>query len=149
MSWRVIALGNPARGDDALGPLAAAALAKTFPHLPILHREATILLLDDWQPADSVLLIDAAAPLGQPGRIHRLNLATDALPPTFSTATTHGFGLAETLHLARALHRLPAHLILYAVEGESFTFNTPLSPPAAAALPRLLERITQELTQKA
>ena len=107
---------------------------------------AASTLLDDWEGYDTVIIIDAAAPTGHPGRIHRLDLATQPLPPETSTST-HGFGLAQAIHLATALGRLPPRLIIYAVEANSFAIAAPLSQQAASALPELLALLDKELGQ--
>jgi hydrogenase maturation protease len=145
----VIGLGNPDRGDDALGREAARRLAENpQPGIKIIQRDGGGLgLLDDWNGYNTVLLLDAAAPCGQPGHIHRINLSEQKLPPGFSSNSTHGLGIAEAVQMATALGRLPPQLIIYAVEGKSFDFGAPLTPKVAAAMPELLSRLHEELAQ--
>jgi hydrogenase maturation protease len=92
-----------------------------------------------------VIVVDAAAPLGRSGRIHRLDLTARPLPAGFSCSSTHALGLAEAVELARSLGRLPRRLIAYVVEGERFDVGAPLSPAVANAVDITAERILTEL----
>ena len=60
--------------------------------------------------------------------------AATPLPRGALGMSTHGFGLAEALELARALGQLPRRCIVYAIEGASFETGAPLSPEVAAAV---------------
>ncbi|MFD3923012.1 hypothetical protein [Streptomyces sp. NPDC058595] len=57
--------------------------------------------------------------------------------------STHALGLGEAVALATVLDRMPCSLVVHAVEGGDFTFGTGLSAPVAAALPRLIHRVTR------
>lgn len=150
-SCLVIGVGNPDCGDDGLGPAAAARLAERAPPgVKIIQRAGDgLALIEDWDGCDTAVLIDAAAPAGQPGRIHRFDLTQEDLPAACSRASTHAFGLNEAVRLARALGRLPARVIVYAVEGLNFAPGAPLTPQAAAAVPDLVARLAVELLEAA
>ena len=145
--WLVIGVGNPDRGDDGLGPLVVRRLAEMeLPGVTIIERSGDgLALIEDWGGYDAVVLIDAAAPVGVPGRIHRLDLAGEELPVEFSRASTHAFGVAEAVRLARTLGRLPARAIVYAVEAVNFDAGAGLSAEVAAAVPALLTHLAAEL----
>lgn len=132
----VIGLGNPDRGDDAIGPAIADALAALAPPgFTILRAEPDPLALPQrWQGYPHVILIDAAAPLGSPGRIHRLDASTTNLPRELGLGSTHAFGLAQAVELARVLGQLPPRLTVYAIEAHSFAHGAPLSPAVAATI---------------
>ena len=143
----VTGIGNPDRGDDGF---AAAVIARLRERLPasvrLLARHGDLLaLLNDWDGFDSVILVDAAAPIDEPGRIHRLDLAAGPLSLGWSRSSTHAFGLGETVELARNLGRLPRRLVLYVVEGEKFHIGEPLSMAVADAVDPVAERILAEL----
>src|SRR5215207_5591238 len=55
--------------------------------------------------------------------------------------STHAFGVADAIELARTLGRLPARLEIYTIEGADFTAGAGLSPPVAAAVNALTRRI--------
>jgi hydrogenase maturation protease len=60
--------------------------------------------------------------------------------------SSHAFGVAETVELARNLGRLPRCLVAYLVEGEQFATGAPLSPALAEAIEAVAERIVSELS---
>jgi hydrogenase maturation protease len=100
---------------------------------------------DEWDAFDTVILVDAAAPLARPGRIRCLDLTASPLPTGLSHSSTHAVGVGETIELARSLGRLPRRLILYLVEGESFAAGGSLSPAVAAAADRVTESIRVDI----
>ena len=89
--------------------------------------------------------VDAVAPIGEPGRIHRFDLTDGPVPIAIAPRSTHAFGVAETVELARSLGRLPSDLVVYLVEGERFTTGAPLSPAVAKAVDEVAELIIAEL----
>jgi hydrogenase maturation protease len=143
----VVGIGNTDRGDDGM---AAAVFARLHEAVPagvcLLMRSGDLLdLLDKWVGFDTVVLVDAAAPIGRPGRVHRLDLNARPLPVGWSRTSTHAFGLAETVELGRSLDRLPRRLVLYLVEGQQFAPGAPLSPAVSGAVDRVANRIFAEI----
>jgi len=143
----VAGIGNPDRGDDGFG---AAVIARLRGHVPagvrLLACSGDVLgLIDEWDGFDAVVLVDAAAPIARPGRVHRLDLAGGPLPIAWSPPSTHSFGLGETVELARRLGRLPRRLVAYLVEGERFATGAALSPLVARAVETVAEQIVLEL----
>ena len=138
---RVVGVGNPGRGDDGAGPAVARRLRELSPGLDVVEQRGEALaLLETFDGADVVVLVDALEPAGQPGRIHRLDgAAALALAPR---ASTHGLGVAEAIELARVLGRLPEDLRVYAIEAESFEPGTDLSPAVAAAAECLARQLS-------
>ena len=142
----VAAVGNPDRGDDGIGPAVAGRLKGWVPNgVRVVERRGDVLsLIEEWQGFAAVILVDAAAPAGRPGRIHRLDLSCRPLPDGFANGSTHALGLGEAVELARHLQRLPRRVIAYLVEGEGFGVGEPLSPAAAAAIDPVVARICAE-----
>jgi hydrogenase maturation protease len=124
----VIGIGNAFRGDDAAGLAVARALGDD-PRV-IVHEGEPIDLLDRWEGAGEVVVVDAARSGAAPGTIHRLD---DLAAPVATGGSTHAFGLAETLALAHALGRAPARLTVIGIEGERFRAGDGLSPAVATA----------------
>ncbi|MDQ2696148.1 MAG: hydrogenase maturation protease [Pseudomonadota bacterium] len=144
----VIGIGNEHRRDDGVGPAVARRLGQTpLPHGVRVEAlaEATALL-DLWRDAGQVFVIDAVRAGGRPGAIHRWDAAARPLPVHLSPLSSHGFGLAETLELARALRRLPPRLIIYAIEGADFGHGPGLTPALERAADRLLRRLMAEIS---
>jgi hydrogenase maturation protease len=146
----VIGLGNPDRGDDGVGVRVAETLEGTLPNGVTLksRRGDMLALLEDWRGYDEVICVDAAAPMGNPGHIHRIEPHADALPITLGLASSHGIGLAEALALSRALGTAPERLIVFAIEGVLFETGAPLSPEVAAAVAGVAALVHAEVAVK-
>jgi len=144
----VVAIGNPDRGDDGFGSAVARRLRGRVPSkVRILERSGDALaLIEDWDCIPSVIVIDAMAPISEPGQVHRFDFTDSPLPIGFAPSSSHALGVAETVELARNLGRLPQCLVAYLVEGEQFGMGAPLSPAVAAAVEDVAERVLAELS---
>lgn len=151
----VIGVGNPDRGDDAAGlHVARRIAARGLPWIAVEEAGGdSLALLDRWAGVARVVLVDAAAPGGAPGatpgaapgRIHRLDPLAGALPRDIVLGSTHAFGLAEAVELARTLGRLPERMTVYAIEAADCAAGAALSPAVAAAVEQVAARIAAEL----
>jgi hydrogenase maturation protease len=144
----VIGIGNRDRGDDGIGPAVSRRLKGRVPSgVAVLERSGDALaLIEDWNGVPVVILVDAVTLLTEPGRIHRLQLTNSPILVAFAPRSTHAFGLAETVEVARSLQRLPRCLIAYFVEGEQFAVGAPLSATVATAVGEAAERILMEIS---
>ena len=97
--------------------------------------------------AEAAILIDAAISGAAPGTIRRLDALAQPLPREIFGVSTHGFGLAEAIELARVLKRLPAYCVIYAIEARDFETGAPLSPEVAGAVDVTVARIFDELRE--
>ncbi len=143
----MIALGNPARGDDGFGPAVLDALRKTSPTAGDLHRagDDALALLDLWADRPWVIAIDAADTGATPGTHRRLDVADGFLPAGPARVSSHGFGLAEAVELGRRLGRLPRRLIVHSAAGACFAAGAGLSPAVAAAVPSTAEAVRRDI----
>ena len=145
----IIGVGSPF-GDDRLGWVAAESLQRS-PVLnglepgriviSILDRPGA-MLLTLWDEADHVILIDGVRSGAVPGTRHRLSvsdLAGSRLP-----ATSHGFGVAAALELARVLGNLPDRLLLYGIEMDASCSGCVLSDAVAGVMPVFVREIEKE-----
>lgn len=145
---RVIALciGNPQRGDDGAGRAVARALRALIDGVDIIEEEGEATsVLARLEGADAAFIVDACVSSQAPGEIRRFDLGEGAIPSTAFGASTHGFGLAEALELARALGALPPRCVVYAIEGEDFSIGAPLSPRVAAAVEVVADRLRGDI----
>ena len=145
MTRLVIGFGNPECGDDAAGPLVARLLAGRIAARVLERHGDALALLDAWEGAEVLVLVDAAAPRGNPGRIHRLDLDAD-LPREFAVGSVHSFGLPEAVALSRRLGTLPPRVVVYAIEGACFELGGPVSAAVSAAMRSVADRIATELS---
>jgi hydrogenase maturation protease len=143
----LIGIGNEYRGDDCAGLAAIRALkVKGLPGT--LLKECTsdgADLMEMWSEAKMVILIDAVSSGAQAGTIYRFDAWTLSIPVGFSFHSTHAFGVAEAIELARELNLLPPTLIVYAIEGKNFTTGIDLSWEVEKALQEVVERIACEV----
>jgi hydrogenase maturation protease len=144
----VFGVGNPDRGDDGAGPAVARQL-RELPHQDIdivEHLGEATTLLAQMVGATSVFLIDACASGGPPGTIHRFDVSTASVPAKVALGlSTHGFGLATAVELARSLGQLPHRCIIYTIEGATFATGAPLSPQVAAGVAQVVDRVCAEI----
>lgn len=143
----VIGVGNTERGDDAAGRAVARRLACSR-HLAeiIEHDGEATALLDAFAGATHAYLIDACSSGVAPGTLRRFDVVAAPLPQSQFGYSTHGFGLAAAIELARALKRLPPACVVYAVEGAGFEVGAPLSPAVEAGVAEAARRIAAEIT---
>ncbi|MFP5489117.1 MAG: hydrogenase maturation protease [Acidimicrobiia bacterium] len=130
----VIGVGNRDRGDDAVGPLVCDLLADAgHPGVETLVFDGSVVDLPiHWEPQDRVVIVDAAAPAGHPGRIDRVDaLAHRLVAP--ATVSAHSVDVGAAIELARAMDRLPAELTIVGIEGASFEFGDDLGPEVSRA----------------
>ena len=85
----------------------------------------------------------------EPGTIRRYDAHERPLPSVFSRSSTHSFGVAEAVELARALGRLPARVVVFGIEGRDFTPGEGLSPDVDAAVDEVVRRVTEEAMGRA
>jgi len=141
----VVGVGNRYRGDDGAGLAAAARLGEAAgaPVVLLDNSGDGTVLLDVWQHADAVIVIDAMRSGAPAGTVRRLHvLAEDsalALAPALGAArgpggSTHGVGVAEAVALGRTLHRLPRRLVVIGIEGARFDAGVELSHEMGRAL---------------
>lgn len=142
----VLGLGNPDRGDDGIGVAVADALARRLPAgvVQTSRRGDMLSLIEDWAGYDALICIDAAAPMGEPGSIHRLDLQTDDLPRDVTFLSSHAIGLGEAIALARILDIAPREIVVYAIEGLCYEAGAPITPAVAAAITPVADRVAAE-----
>jgi hydrogenase maturation protease len=143
----VVCLGNPDRGDDALGAIVAQKLSGRLPAdvALILRSGDTLCLIEDWTGYDAVICVDAAAPMGTLGRIHRIDVRADELPPNMAVTSSHALSLFDVIHLACALGCAPRDIIVYAVEGFQFDAGAPVTAAVAASAAEAARRVMAEV----
>jgi hydrogenase maturation protease len=143
----VIGIGNGMRGDDAAGLHVARRLRARAARRRRRreHEGETLALLERWGDADAVILVDAVRSDAPPGTVRRLDASARSLPARLLTSSsTHGVRVAEAIELARALHRLPARVILYGVEGRRFDAGSGLSAEVEAAIDPLADAVARD-----
>ncbi|MCB9641257.1 MAG: hydrogenase maturation protease [Myxococcales bacterium] len=147
-SIRLFGIGNPFRSDDAVGRLVAQQLqALTSPSIGIYESDGDgAKLIDEWQGAETVYLVDAVSSSQSPGTLHRYEAHEQPLPQAIFGRSTHHWGMADAIEMARVLRKLPPRIVVYGIEAANFAYGLELSPAVQAALPELLKRLRDELS---
>jgi hydrogenase maturation protease len=143
----VIGIGNPDRGDDAVGRIVARRLqAQKAPGVRVVeHSGEAASLIVCLDGAEAAYLIDAMVTGAPPGTISRFDVAATELPRVMFGMSTHGLGLAEAIELGRALGRLPRRCIVYGIEARTFEIGDPLLPEVAVAVEEVATLIRSEM----
>lgn len=143
----VIGIGNPLRGDDAIGGEVAAKLRDSIGDGAevIVQGGEPSGLMELWEGRGLVIVIDAVSSGNPPGTVLRMDAGTQELPADYFAASTHLVGLAEAVELARSLGRLPEQLIVYGVEAKAFEPGAGLSDEARKGVDEVAMRIEEEL----
>ena len=143
----VIGVGNTFRGDDGAGIFVVRQLATRVPAGARIIEESGegAALLELWKAAASVFLVDAVESGAPPGTIHRIDANAAPLPSRFFHCSTHAFGVAGAVELARVWNILPPRLIVYGIEGRSFSAGTGLSAEVEQAGASVEQRMLDEI----
>lgn len=134
----VIAIGNPSRGDDAIGPLLLERLANWLEHDPAgqaLHDQ--IELIEDFQlqlehaidiqERERILIIDAAVNQTEACHCYRAKAATN------HSTTSHALSPEALLAVwAQINSEAPPPVDVLAVRGEAFELGAAMSAAALA-----------------
>lgn len=143
---RIIACGNRDRTDDGLALLVSERLHSLGIPVETQSGEASALI-EAWRGEDDVILVDTVV-TGAPAGTVRLWENAELLPVTESKASTHGFGVAEAIELARVLKLLPRRLRLVGIEGTNFSVGSNVFPKLTASVEEAVELIMQLLLDK-
>jgi hydrogenase maturation protease len=142
----VLGLGNEYRCDDAVG-LVVGRRIKALDLLNTIVSEGSgesVNLMEAWRGADAVIIVDAISSGSEPGTIHRFVADSQRIPSKFFHYSSHAFGVAEAIELARSLNQLPPHLIVYGIEGGKFDAGVGLSSEVARAVEEVVKRVRKE-----
>jgi len=159
----IAGLGSP-QGDDRLGWIAAELVRESSSaDVAVLAVRSPLDLLDRLQPALALIVIDAVRsdrPLGAIVRLGRWSHDAFRAMQGPACASTHGWGLVETLQLAQRLNREPRRIVFYGVEinpqkparddgptpfSAAAPLDAPLSHAVADSLPALVRHVLNDI----
>lgn len=136
----IIACGTPNRADDEAGLLTASLLH--LRGIPVTTYSSDGLgLLQVLPSSGTVLLIDAIQSGHPPGFIRVCDASKAPVPIEPHTASSHGFGVAHAIELARTLGCLPQSLVVIGIEGRCFAIGGAMSPEVRSACEQVAARI--------
>jgi hydrogenase maturation protease len=143
----IMGVGNPYRGDDRVGLAVIEKLKeKNLPGMETMEAvgEGTALM-DVWRNYKRVFLVDAVDSGEKPGIIHRFDVQKEKIPAKFFHYSTHAFGVAEAVELARSLSQLPEQFIVFGIQGKNFSSGTKLSKEVERAVGTVVDDIEKEV----
>ena len=145
----VIGVGNPFRRDDGVGLEVVRRAAERLPDgVPVVEVDGEpARLLDAWTGADAAVVVDAVRSDAAAGTVHRFEIrpGSEAFPPWRPGTSSHGAGLAAAVGLGQALDRVPPHLVVLGVEGQTFSPGPGLTQAVAAVIDDVAQRVLTEV----
>ncbi len=147
----VIGIGHRLRQDDAIGPMVIDRLRATEPggRMDLLELSGEgAALIEAWDGREAVVVIDAMRSGRPPGALVRLDAVVEPCPADTFRHSSHQFGLAAAIEMARVLGRLPRRLTVVGVEGERFGFGDGLTPAVADALKEAMALVCAAVTER-
>lgn len=144
----MIGVGNLYRSDDAVGTLIARkikSIALDRVAIKELSGEGTSLM-DSWLGHDKVFIVDAVSSGASPGCVHRMDASSEPIPSKFFSCSTHDFGVAEAIEMARTLDQLPRQMLLFGIEGKNFQHGERMSAEVEQAMELVVDEILQHIS---
>jgi hydrogenase maturation protease len=139
---RILGLGSPF-GDDRAGWAVAQILAgwhwQSRVAIECLDRPG-VGLLERFGKSDCVIVIDAVRSGALPGSVLRIEPA--GIAAGAAECSSHAFGVAGAVALARALDALPARLAVFGIEAARLD-GAEFSPEVEAAIPLLAAEVVR------
>lgn len=137
----IIGIGNPSRGDDALGPLLIECLeALRLPDVELLTDfQLQVEFALDLQGRHHVIFIDASLNAASPFQFLPVTAAED------NSYTSHALSPGAVLHAYQKLFGEPPPAFVLAIRGEAFELGEGLSDAATANMEGALEWLRQRL----
>ena len=130
----IIGIGNPSRGDDALGPLLIERLeALQLPYVELLTDfQLQVEFALDLQHRQQVIFIDASLNATPPFTF------TPAIAEQDNSYSSHALSPGAVLHHYQMLYGKPPPAFLLAIRGEAFELGEGLSKAAGLHLEEAL-----------
>jgi len=102
-------------------------------------------LIDAWTGTMLTIVVDAVrARPPHPGQVHRFVVDRPGTGQV-RAASSHGLGLDDAISLATALDRMPARLIVHAIEAADTEHGTGLTPAVAVAVDIVARAILDDI----
>ena len=146
----VLGVGNLVMSDEGLGVHCVERLQLSGalpPEVTLIDGgTSTSELLGDLEDLDLLIIVDAVAGEGPPGRLVRLE--GDRIPAAFSNKLSpHQHGINDVLATLRLLGRAPGRVVLLGMIPGRIALGFELSPEVEAALPALAALVVAEVTR--
>ena len=146
MSPLIIGLGNRDRGDDAAGLIAVRRL-REHGLRAMEHSGDGLSLIERFQEAADVILIDAVVTGAKPGAVTVWDARSAPLDDSVFCYSTHSFGVADALRLGTELGRLPLRMSIYGIEAARFAAGRRPTSKVLSGVEEAVRLIMNEVTR--
>lgn len=144
-NFLILGIGNKYRCDDGAG-IETAEVIKGFNIDKFIVKTLDgegIGILKELEENENVIIIDAVRNNGKAGNVYELNANDVVIKSGFFNYSSHAFGLAEAINVAKVMNKLPKFLIVYGIEGGKFNFDTKLTKKVKQAVKITAETIKE------
>ena len=141
---KVIAVGNDLYGDDGVGNVVIEMLSEIpeMKGIELINGATDALgLIDHFEDAEHVILVDAAQMGETPGTVKIFSKDEVKLKIKMDHLTVHGISLAETLDIAKAIDKLPDKITIIGIEPKNIGISEKLSDVVAESIPDVISHI--------
>jgi hydrogenase maturation protease len=141
----IVGVGNPYRHDDVAGWAAIDLLQqKQIEGITLQKiRAETLELIDFFSSYPTIYLIDAFQKEDETDSFERIDALQTSLLQ-HSNTSSHGFGIAHTIELARQMDMLPQKLIIYAIAAHHFSIGQQISDAIMQNVEKAVSQLIQE-----
>jgi hydrogenase maturation protease len=145
ISRLLIGIGNEYRSDDGVGLYIADKLRSwNFPDINIAGCSGNgVDLMNLWEGYDDVILVDAVRSGAEPGTVFHFDAGEKQIPQELFGYSTHVFGVAQAIEMARTMRTLPSRLSIFGIEAENMEAGTVLSESIKNSSERAIKEIIQ------
>jgi hydrogenase maturation protease len=145
--WLLVGVGNDYRSDDGIGLIVARKIRENnIPNVIIKEESGEgAALMEAWQGFENVILVDAVSSGANAGATIRIEADKEKIPARFFTHSSHSFGVAEAVEMARVLDSLPKRIIIYGIEGLNYKSGTTPSIALLKTSEKVVENILAEI----
>jgi hydrogenase maturation protease len=145
----VVGVGNLLLKDEGIGIHVVRALQES--PLPdgvvVIDGGTSPDVLDYLEPADKLVIIDAAEAGGEPGAIYRFR-PDDVTLETGEAISLHELGLISSLKTMSLLGKTPPEVIIIGIQPKEIDWGMELSPELKEKVPEIVRVVLKETGQR-
>jgi hydrogenase maturation protease len=145
----VVGVGNLLLKDEGIGIHVVRALQELFmpDGVVVIDGGTSPDVLDYLEPADKLVIIDAAEAGGVPGAIYRFR-PDDVTLETGEAISLHELGLVSSLKMMSLLGKTPPEVIIIGIQPKEIAWGMELSPELKEKVPEIVKAVLKETGQR-
>jgi hydrogenase maturation protease len=145
----VVGVGNLLLKDEGIGVhVARALLESSLPDgVVVIDGGTSPDVLDYLEPADKLVIIDAAEAGGPPGATYRFR-PDDVTLETGEAISLHELGLLSSVKMMSLLGKAPPEVIIFGIQPKEIDWGMALSPELQKKVPEIVTAVLAEIGQQ-